>query len=487
MATSRSGLLVIVETETERLFTAEEIELVRGIGEQAAVALHNAKVYRELEQRQRETELLNEIARKITSTLRVEDIADATLAELRRLVPFDRASLVLIDDRGVLANILSSDTGRRYEGMSTNEIAAGFAERLRREQVLILDLPAEAPLPADNPAVAGLRSGAAAGLLVDGDLIGALLLGSYQPRAFSAHHSHVLRRVGTHLSLALGNARLYENIRRLHLSNLKALSSALSAKDYYTLGHAARVATYMVLLGKELGWPHETLMQAEEAAYLHDIGKIAISDRVLLKPSRLNTREWDLMRQHPSFSADIIGALFAPELVAAVRHHHERWDGGGYPDGLAGDDVPALAQAMCIVDSYDAMSSWRPYRSAMTYADCLLELERCRGQQFDPRLVDAFRHVLGDLATEHARAGEIAQAAVDRIDVEQHARVVASGDMERPRLRRRCGHVARGARRPPAGAVSHDYRGRRWRPHDRRRRRRGRVAALTARRAGAGR
>ena len=189
----------------------------------------------------------------------------------------------------------------------------------------------------------------------------------------------MLRRVATHLALALGNARLYDNIRRLHLSNLKALSSALSAKDYYTLGHAARVAAYMVLLGKELGWPHETLVQAEEAAYLHDIGKIAISDRVLLKPSRLNSREWELMRQHPSFSADIIGALFAPELVAAVRHHHERYDGGGYPDGLAGDDIPALAQAMCIVDSYDAMSSWRPYRAAMTYTDCLLELERCRG------------------------------------------------------------------------------------------------------------
>ena len=101
------GLLAIVETETERRFTSEEVELVRGIGEQAAVALHNAKVYRELEQRQRETELLNEIARKITSSLRVEDIAEATVAELRRLVPFDRASLVLIDERGMLVNVLA--------------------------------------------------------------------------------------------------------------------------------------------------------------------------------------------------------------------------------------------------------------------------------------------------------------------------------------------------------------------------------------------
>jgi diguanylate cyclase (GGDEF)-like protein len=426
------GLLVIVETETERRFTAEEVELVRGIGEQAAAALHNAKVYRELEQRQRETELLNEIARKITSTLRVEDIADATLVELRRLVPFDRASVVLVDEHGRLATILSSDSGWRYAGMDAGAVAAELAERLRTGQALMLDLPTDGPLPADDPVVEGLRSGAVAGLLVDGELIGALSLGSEQPRAFSTHHLHVLARVATHLSLALGNARLYENIRRLHLSNLKALSSALSAKDYYTLGHAARVAAYMVLLGKELGWPHETLVQAEEAAYLHDIGKIAISDRVLLKPSRLNTREWELMRQHPSFSADIIGTLFAPELVAAVRHHHERWDGAGYPDGLAGDDIPPLAQAMCIVDCYDAMSSWRPYRSAMTYSDCLLELERCRGQQFDPRLVDAFRRVLSDLTVLHARAGEIARDAARLLDVEQHGRVVASGDMDSP-------------------------------------------------------
>ena len=426
------GLLVLIETRVERRFTAEDRELSRALADQAAAAIHNARLYRELEQRQRETELLNEIARKITSTLRVEDIAEATLTGLRRLVPFDRGSLVLIDEHGMLVTILSSDSGLRFEGTSVTQIEPGFVARLRRERALLIDLPHEGLLPADNPILAGLRSGAVAGLLVEDELIGALSLGSDQPRAFSEHHLRVLAGIATHLSLALGNARLYENIRRLHLSNLKALSSALSAKDYYTLGHAARVAAYMVLLGKELDWPHETRVQAEEAAYLHDIGKIAISDRVLLKPSRLNTREWELMRQHPSFSADIIGALFAPELVAAVRHHHERWDGAGYPDGLAGEAIPALAQAMCIVDSYDAMSSWRPYRNAMSYTDCLLELERCRGQQFDPRVVDAFRRVLERLAGLHDRAGVVAHLAAARIDAERHARVVASGDMSGP-------------------------------------------------------
>ena len=117
----------------------------------------------------------------------------------------------------------------------------------------------------------------------------------------------------------------------MHLNNLKALSAALNAKDYYTLGHAARVSAYNVLLAQKLGWPEEYVRQVEEAAFLHDIGKIGISDRVLLKPGKLNGEEWKAMRQHPVFSAEIIQTLFDEDLVLGVRHHHERWDGKGYP------------------------------------------------------------------------------------------------------------------------------------------------------------
>ena len=187
----------------------------------------------------------------------------------------------------------------------------------------------------------------------------------------------------------------------MHLGNLKALSSALNAKDYYTLGHAARVAAYMKLLGKELGWSSEAVHRIEEAAYLHDIGKIGVSDRVLLKPGRLNPQEWQQMRLHPVFSADIIRPLFPEALVEGVRHHHERYDGHGYPDGLAGE-IPELARAMCVVDSYDAMSFRRPYRQALRYAECLAELQRCSGTQFDPVMVAAFVRVLERIAEGRA-------------------------------------------------------------------------------------
>ena len=283
-----------------------------------------------------------------------------------------------------------------------------------------MHVPEESPLPAGHPTLAGLQSMALIAMPSDNGILGMLSLVSSEAGAFAGVDVHFLERVGTQLALAIRNAQLYEEIKQMHLGNLKALSSALNAKDYYTLGHAARVAAYTVMLGRKLGWSEDLLDQLEEAAYLHDIGKISISDRVLLKPGRLNQQEWEQMREHPVFSAEIIGPLFPEQLVLAVRHHHEHFDGSGYPDGLAGDDIPLLARAMAVVDAYDAMSCRRPYKAARTYQECLVEMQRCSGSQFEPGMVDAFIIVLEDVARARARATEIAASAAARIPGEKH-------------------------------------------------------------------
>ncbi|MBE0528058.1 MAG: diguanylate cyclase, partial [Thermoleophilia bacterium] len=161
---------------------------------------------------------------------------------------------------------------------------------------------------------------------------------------------------------------------------------------------------------------------------LHDIGKISISDRVLLKPSRLNQQEWDQMREHPVVSADIIRPLFPQDLVSAVRHHHERYDGDGYPDGLAGEEIPLVARAMAVVDAYDAMSCRRPYKQALSYSECLAELRRCRGTQFDPGMVDVFLHVLEGIARRRAVAERVATEAASRIRGDSHLRLQGRDD-----------------------------------------------------------
>ena len=268
----------------------------------------------------------------------------------------------------------------------------------------------------------------------------------------------------------------------MHLGNLKALSSALNAKDYYTLGHAARVAAYTVMLTRRLGWPEDVLSSIEEAAYLHDIGKISISDRVLLKPSRLNQQEWEQMRQHPVVSADIIRPLFSQELVLGVRHHHERYDGAGYPDGLAGDEIPPLARAMAVVDAYDAMSCRRPYKASLTYSECLTELQRVLRHPVRP----------GDGRRVPGRARGHRAATCPRDGDRRGGRLPHPRRESRgPRRARRRGlqrlprdrvHPAGGARRQPAHALPHDARPGRQALHHRGRPRGGADAEVAPRR-----
>ena len=278
----------------------------------------------------------------------------------------------------------------------------------------------------------GQRSCVSLPLIARDQVIGLVDLLDHVEREFTEEEIAIAEGVAQLVALALEHAQLYEEVKNLHLGNLRALSSALSAKDYYTLGHATRVAAYMTMLGRELGWPDERLEEVENVAFLHDLGKIGVSDRVLLKAGPLTSEEWELMRQHPGISAEIVRPLFDEALVEGVRHHHERFDGKGYPDGLASEEIPLIARAMCVVDCYDAMSSHRPYRRALSYDQCLAELKRCAGAQFDPAMVTAFRAVLQRLQRRRTRVARLAQEAAQLVDPAAHALLRTPADEARP-------------------------------------------------------
>ena len=281
----------------------------------------------------------------------------------------------------------------------------------------------------------GQQSSLALPLVLRGEVIGLVALLDQRSRDFTEVEVATAEAVGRQLAQALEHARLYDEVKHLHLGNLRALSAALSAKDHYTVGHAGRVAAYMTMLGAELGWPREHLTRVENVAFLHDIGKIGVSDRVLLKAGPLTSEEWVLMRQHPGISAEIVRPLFDSELVVGVRHHHERFDGNGYPDGLAGEDIPLIARALCVADCYDAMSCERPYRHALSYRQCLPELRRCSGTQFDPEMVAAFLGVLRRLRTRCRAIEALADEAAGLIDPAAHALLRSRADEQRPEYR----------------------------------------------------
>jgi|GEM_PF-979417 len=184
---------------------------------------------------------------------------------------------------------------------------------------------------------------------------------------------------------------LYQILHNPNTAAIKSLAAAVDAKDKYTCGHSERVATYAVEIARSMGFDSDNINLLKVAGMLHDLGKIGVPDNVLNKPGALSKEERASIQQHPSVGESILRR--APQLDAllpAILFHHERWDGTGYPNGLAGIEIPLIARIMAVADSFDAMTSDRPYRKAMTVEAAMLELKANAGTQFDPDIVDAF-------------------------------------------------------------------------------------------------
>ena len=204
-----------------------------------------------------------------------------------------------------------------------------------------------------------------------------------------------------------------QELEQTHSATLDALVTALDARDHETQGHSERVTRYATAIGQALGLSGELLDALERGALLHDIGKIGVPDHILRKPGGLEPAEWNMMRQHPVFGSEMVGGIsFLEQAVPVVRHHHERFDGSGYPDGLGAEHIPLAARVFAVADTFDAMTSDRPYRKALPIEEARQEIKRCVGTQFDPWVVEGFLSIaeadlarirLDSLSSSHAR------------------------------------------------------------------------------------
>lgn len=183
----------------------------------------------------------------------------------------------------------------------------------------------------------------------------------------------------------------YVQLKHAHMETIQSLAAALDAKDPYTHGHSQRVADLSLKIARELGLSAPELEAVHYAGILHDIGKIGVDDGVLNKPGKLTEEDWTKIRSHPIIGADIVkNVRFLRGVDAIIRHHHESFDGSGYPDGLKGEEIPLGARILCVADAFDAMTTERVYRTAFSMEQAVAELQSKAGQQFDPRVVAAF-------------------------------------------------------------------------------------------------
>ena len=226
-------------------------------------------------------------------------------------------------------------------------------------------------------------------------MFGVLNVSKFSDPPFTTSDLQVLLILSSQVVTAMENASLYENLRENYFRTVQALVAAVEAKDPYTRWHSTNVAKYAVAIGRDMGMSPTQLEDIHISSILHDVGKIGISERIISKPDRLSREEFDIMKDHPAHGIRILEPIgFAPAIIDAIYQHHERYDGKGYPRGLAGEQITLAARVLNVSDTMDAMLSERPYRGMISAEEVLAELERESGKQFDPKVSETARRLI---------------------------------------------------------------------------------------------
>ncbi|HEU4765491.1 MAG TPA: HD domain-containing phosphohydrolase [Candidatus Eisenbacteria bacterium] len=208
---------------------------------------------------------------------------------------------------------------------------------------------------------------------------------------FQAHDLEMLRVLSESAGMAIENARLFKDLQEAYVSTVRLLVSRIEEKDPYTHGHTERVAAYAVGIAKEMGFVPEEVQRIQFGAFLHDIGKVHTEDHVLHKPGALTEDEWRIVKMHPLRGAEMVkGVRFLERVTDMIRHHHERVDGRGYPDGLKGDQISTAAKIVNVADAFDAMTTDRPYRAGLTMEQAIGQMTEKAGTQFAAEIVEVF-------------------------------------------------------------------------------------------------
>jgi HD-GYP domain-containing protein (c-di-GMP phosphodiesterase class II) len=293
--------------------------------------------------------------------------------------------------------------------VTPNPAAASSAsltsETLRQLSALLLErirglLPEQADGPVRHVVAAALPLPATAQLalaqiLEDGHGQGFVALLRADDRPFGRHELGLLRTLVEQTRLALHGGEMHQSLHDFLLSTVKALVSTIEAKDRYTSGHSTRVHLISMLLGRAIGLSEAELETLKWASILHDVGKIGMPESILRKPGRLTDDEYEVVKRHPQRGCHVLSHVRQlREASQSVLLHHERFAGGGYPLGIAGPGIPRPARVIAVADTFDALTSRRPYRSARSEDEAFREIRRVRGEQLDPEVVDALERML---------------------------------------------------------------------------------------------
>jgi HD-GYP domain-containing protein (c-di-GMP phosphodiesterase class II) len=314
----------------------------------------------------------------------VDELHDTFAFYLAAIQRLDEGVLRLVAGRGPLAEVMTEFL------LVEQPLSEGVNGRVARTGVtaLVSDTREDGDYVVRDPQT-DPRSELSVPIAVDGSVWGVLNIEAPEPDAFSEADAVLVETIAASLGSAVHRAGLVTDLERTFTTTLTALMSTVEAKDDYTASHEEDVAGLAERVALRMGLVPSRARDVRYAALLHDVGKVAVPSEILLKPGPLTDTEWVAMRRHAAVGGDLVARIEAfAHLAPAVRASHERWDGDGYPDGIAGEEIPLAARIIAACDTYDAIVTDRPYRPARTPAQAREELRRVAGAQLDARVVE---------------------------------------------------------------------------------------------------
>ena len=333
----------------------------------------------------KEISLLYEIAEKLAENLEPGEAARLVIEEAGRLVKAAYICLKVVGQGGGTVRLAQhgeySDAGQDIrhlvEEVEANVLSAGRPEILN-----------------GLPSGTGGFSLMCVPLKVKEKVTGVITMACSCPAGYSAEDLKIVSALAFWAAAVIENAALYDSLKQAFLTTADTLAEAVDKRDPYTGGHARRVMEYSLAIGREMGLEGEDLESLRLAAVLHDIGKIGIGDSILLKDGKLTKEEFEAIKMHPLFGEEILKHVeYFKNIIPAIKHHHERFNGGGYPLGLKGENIGLAARIIAVADAFDAMTSERRYRKALSPDEAAAELAANAGTQFDPAVVQAFLRI----------------------------------------------------------------------------------------------
>jgi len=353
-------------------------------------------VTQDLERKYRQLSTLIELSALVNSTLDTREIRERAIEAATTLADAETGSLLLVD-RATRDLFFEVALGGKGESLKEIRLARGqgIAGSVAETGVAVIvnDTQSDPRFfrGADAKSTFRTRNMVCVPLKTKDKVIGVLQTINKRRGLFDDEDCRVLSALANQVAIAVENANLYQELKDAFHGTAQALAETIEKRDPYTGGHTQRVMKYSLAIGKTMGLAEKELEELKLAAILHDIGKIGIRDSILLKNGRLDKDEMEAMNRHAEFGSEILEHVKQLKgVIPGVRGHHEKYDGTGYPDCLHGTDIPIIARIIAVADTFDAMTTDRPYRKGLSVNTAVGELRKCSGTQFDGAVVETF-------------------------------------------------------------------------------------------------